>query len=166
MSLYEGTTGIQSLDLLGRKVTIANGRALQLLSETIIDTITKASVHSELKAYAGTLGQELKQMETVLMHLSQFALKGEVDRYLADATVFMEMAGYIVIGWQWLKQALVAVEKLAVKDFHSNSESFCQSKVHTMEFYFQYELPHTAACAKTILASRQLTNIKDHTMFS
>ena len=166
MSLYEGTTGIQSLDLLGRKVTIANGRALQLLSATIIDTITKASAHAELQQYAGTLGQELKQMETVLLHLGQFALQGEVDRYLADATVFMEMAGYIVIGWQWLKQALAAAEKIAAKDFRSNTESFYQSKTHTMEFYFQYELPHTAACAKTLLANRPLTNLKDHEMFA
>jgi butyryl-CoA dehydrogenase len=166
MSLYEGTTGIQSLDLLGRKVTMANGRALQLLSETMMDTITKAAAITKLQSYAATLGQELKQMETVLKHLSQFALKGEIDRYLSDATVFMEMASYIVIGWQWLKQAVAAEEKLAVKDFRSNSENFYQSKIHTMEFYFQYELPHTAACAKTLQASSSLTNIKDHDMFA
>lgn len=166
MSLYEGTTGIQSLDLLGRKVTMANGRALQLLSETIIDTIAKASAYPEWQVYVRTLGQELKRMETVLEHLSQFAKKGETDRYLADATVFMEMAGYIVIGWQWLKQAVAATEKLAEKDFGSHTESFYQSKIHTMEFYFQYELPHAEACAKTLLATRVLTNIRDHDMFA
>lgn len=166
MSLYEGTTGIQSLDLLGRKVTMQNGKALQLLAETIIDIITKASAYPELQPYAVTLEQELKRMEAVLKHLNQFAQKGETERYLADATVFMEMAGYIVIGWQWLKMAVAAAQKLAAKDTNSNSASFYQSKIHTMEFFFQYELTHAAACAETLLKTSTLTGISDHEAFA
>ena len=105
MSLYEGTTGIQSLDLLGRKVTMQNGRALQLLGATIMETIKKASTYTALQSYAAELGEEVKRMAGIIQHLSQFVQKGEIDRYLSDATVFMEMASYIVIGWQWLKQA-------------------------------------------------------------
>jgi butyryl-CoA dehydrogenase len=89
-----------------------------------------------------------------------------MDRYLADATVFMEMAGYTIIGWQWLKQAVVAAQKLASKDFNANTETFYQSKIHTMEFFFNYELPHAAACEKTLLHTAQLTNIKNHDMFA
>ena len=166
MSLYEGTTGIQSLDLLGRKVMMEKGKALQLSVDTIQDTIMKAATHPGLQSYAQTLGIELKRIETVLRHLGQFAMKGEIDRYLSDATVFMEMAGHLVIGWQWLKQGLVSAEKIEAKDFSSNSEVFYQGKLHTMAFFFHYELPHAAACEKTLLNTVQLTNIRDHGMFA
>jgi butyryl-CoA dehydrogenase len=166
MALYEGTTGIQSLDLLGRKVTMEKGRGWQLLAETIQDTIAKATTHPALESYAQTLGMEWKRIDSVLQHLSQFAMRGEMDRYLSDATIFMEMAGYTVIGWQWLKQAVVAAQKLAGKDFNANTETFYQSKIHTMEFFFNYELPHAAACEKTLLHTAQLTNIKNHDMFA
>lgn len=165
MSLYEGTTGIQSLDLLGRKVSMEKGLALQLLAETIMDTITEAGAHTRLQAYARILGQELTRMQTVLQHLGQFAKNGDIDRYLADATVFMEMAGHIVIGWQWLKQALAAARKLAENDFSANSEAFYESKIHTMAFFFRYELPHAEACEKTLMNGPMLTNIKNNDMF-
>ena len=166
MSLYEGTTGIQSLDLLGRKVTMQNGKALQLLGATIMETISKASTYPDLQSYAAELGGEVKRMAGIIQHLSQFVQKGEIDRYLSDATVFMEMASYIVIGWQWLKQAETAAKKLAQKDFKINSESFYQSKILTMEFFFRYELPHAAACEKTLLQTDTLTNIRNTDMFS
>lgn len=166
MSLYEGTTGIQSLDLLGRKVTMEKGRALQLLQETIQDTIIKASTHPALASYAKILETESARMSSVLQHLGQFSKKGEIDRYLSDAGVFMEMAGYLVIGWQWLKQAVGAAEKLAEKDFSTHTDIFYQSKIHTMEFFFHYELPHAQACEKTLMNTRQLTHIKNHDMFA
>ncbi len=166
MSLYEGTTGIQSLDLLGRKVTMQQGRVLELLQEAIQDTIIKAATYPALASYSIILEAELTRMGSVLQHLGQFAVKGEIDRYLADASVFMEMVGYIVIGWQWLKQAFAASKKLAEKDFSSNSAIFYQSKIHTMEFFFHYELPHTLACEKTLFNTSQLTHIKDYDMFA
>ena len=165
MSLYEGTTGIQSLDLLGRKVTLAKGRALELLANAINECIEKASSYNELKPYASTLTIEMKRITSVLTHLGQFAAKGDLDKYLANASVFMEMAGYIVIGWQWLKQAEVAAKNLALGDFSVNSAVFYQSKIHTMEFFFQYELPHAAACETTLLQTKSLTNITNQDLF-
>lgn len=166
MSLYEGTTGIQSLDLLGRKVTMEKGKALQLLGEAIQHTIIEASAYSALQPYALTLGVEMKRIVSVLQHLGKFAGQGETDRYLSDASVFMEMASYIVIAWQWLKQALVATERITHKDFSSNSAIFYEGKVHTMKFFFDYELTHASACEKTLLQTSQLTHIKNHGMFA
>ncbi len=166
MSLYEGTTGIQSLDLLGRKVTMEKGRALHLLKEAIEDTLQKASAYPDLSKAAKQLQEELTRTGKVLLHLMTYAQKGALDRYLADATVFMEMVSYLVIGWQWLKQAVAASEKLANKNFSTNSESFYTSKIHTMEFFFRYELPHAAACEQTLMGTEPLTNISNLDMFS
>ena len=131
-----------------------------------METITTASLYPSLQLCAAELGKEIKRMAGIVQHLAQFAQKGEIDRYLADATVFMEMAGYVVIGWQWLKQAETAAKKLAEKDFTNNSEAFYQSKIHTMEFFFRYELPHAAACEKTLLQDGNLTGIRNMDMFA
>ena len=166
MSLYEGTTGIQSLDLLGRKITMLNGKALQLLNSAMNDTIQNASTFQQLLPYANQLNKELNRIERVVTHLQQFAKMGLTDRYLADASVFMEMCSYIVIGWQWLKQATVACSKLTLNDYTTNSSLFYHSKVHTMEFYFHYELTHTAAFEQTLLNEKSLTQVTQHDFFA
>lgn len=165
MSLYEGTTGIQSLDLLGRKVNIHNGKAVKLLVATIHTTMKEAAETGRLIPYANKLGIELQRMGKVLEHLSTYLLKSDIERYLADATVFMEMAGHIVIAWQWLKMAVVASNKIKNSDFQYNNLAYYEGKIHTMEFFFKYELPHAEACAITLEDQLTLTNIKDFDMF-
>lgn len=164
MSLYEGTTGIQSLDLLGRKVNIHNGKAVKLLVASMNATMKEATETGRLSPYADRLGIEIQRMGKVLEHLSVYLLKSDMDRYLADATVFMEMAGHIVIAWQWLKMAVVASHKIKNSDFQTNHLAFYEGKIHTMEFFFKYELPHAEACAKTLEDQLTLTNIKDFDM--
>lgn len=161
MSLYEGTTGIQSLDLLGRKVTMENGLALQLLSAEILKTAAEADAYPVLKSNADLLRRELQRTGEVVQHLLAFAHSGDMERYTADATVFMEMASLVVIGWQWLKMAIVAQKALEVGDFSRQSKTFYAGKIHTMQFFFRYELPHAAACAKTLMAAGCLTDLED-----
>jgi butyryl-CoA dehydrogenase len=158
--LYEGTTGIQSLDLLGRKVSMEKGKALRLLIARMQETTAHAAHHEHLQKYAASLNTEIKRVTDVLTHLSKFAGEGDVDRYLADATVFMEMMGYVVVGWQWLKQAVVAHEQVQKKS-QTQTSTFYEGILHTMKFFFRYELPHAEACAKTMLDPEYLTQLKD-----
>ncbi len=90
ISIYEGTTGIQSLDLLGRKITMENSAALKLLAEEMTTTITEAMGKDELKAYAASLGTNIKLIEQTLAHLMPFAAEGNHEKFLADATLFMD----------------------------------------------------------------------------
>jgi alkylation response protein AidB-like acyl-CoA dehydrogenase len=160
MSLYEGTTGIQSLDLLGRKMTMENGKAYQLLAAEMQATAKAAAKIDALKPYAKSLKKEITRLEKVLKHLIGFATTGKTDLFLADATIFMEMAGTIVVGWQWLKQALVAQTHLASGE-GSQTKAFYESKIHTMRFFFKYEMSHSAACADTLLNTEVLTSLKE-----
>lgn len=157
MAIYEGTTGIQSLDLLGRKIMMKNGEALQQLTMHIGETISAAANLAELSNHAATLKSELDRLGKTLQQLLQLAKAGETDRFLADATIFMEMASYVVIAWQWLKMAVVAQQALDAGDFEKQSRSFYEGKVHTMKFFFRYELPHAAACAQILLEPGELT---------
>jgi len=159
-SLYEGTTGIQSLDLLGRKVVMEKGKALLALTASIGEVIKQASSCRPLTIYAEELNDELLRIDQVLQHLGQFVKQGDIDRYLSDATVFMEQISYVVIAWQWLKQAVVSYEKIQNENFQNQKRSFYESKIHTMKFFFRYELPHATACSKVLMNTEFLTNSK------
>jgi alkylation response protein AidB-like acyl-CoA dehydrogenase len=164
MSLYEGTTGIQSLDLLGRKVGMEKGQALNVLMKSINEVIDTATTQDELNPYAKNLKEELERVLEVLNHLKQFK-EGDIDRYLSDASVFMEQLSYVVIAWQWLKMAMVAQTQLASGNFQNQTKTFYEGQVHTMKFFFRYELPHAAACAKTLMNAEYLTDLKNHAAF-
>ena len=149
-SIYEGTTGIQSLDLLGRKITDQNGRALKLLEQDIRKTLQEATALSDLAPYAQQLEEQLKLNRTVLGKLLPLVLKGEVEAYLSDATVYMQFFSNIVVGWLWLKMAITAQEDKAGGDFTS-------AKVHTMKFFFQYELSINTGLAEILSNPQRLT---------
>ncbi len=156
ISLYEGTTGIQSLDLLGRKITVKNGKALKLLAEEIQQTINSANNYTNLKPYATMLLENVGLVQKVISILMPHALKGNYERFLADATVFMDFLGTIVVGWQWLKTASTAQEILE-KNEGNQSNAFYESKIHTMKFFYTYELIKTKGLAKTLMNNEELT---------
>jgi len=156
ISLYEGTTGILSLDLLGRKITVKNGKALKLLAEEIQQTINSANNYTNLKPYATILLENVGLVQKVISVLMPHALKGNYERFLADATVFMDFLGTIVVGWQWLKTASTAQEILE-KNEGNKSNAFYESKIHTMKFFYTYELIKTKGLAKTLMNNEELT---------
>jgi alkylation response protein AidB-like acyl-CoA dehydrogenase len=164
-SIYEGTTGIQSLDLLGRKITMNNGKALQLLSAEIMKSIKKASEHDDLLPYAKKLGTTLSLTEEVLNFLMDFAKKGDYERFLSDATVFMEFFGNIVLGWLWLDIAVKSQNAMVLSDTKYSS-AFYESKIHAMKFYFKYEIPKTKALAEVLMDKQVLTTANENQLFT
>jgi len=160
MSIYEGTTGIQSLDLLARKVVMKNGGAMKLLTAEIIATIRAAENFDDLKPYAEQLKEASKTVQSTLMHLLQYAMAGDHERYVSDATIFMDMMSNVVIAWQWLQMATVAKTALVTGNTKYDV-SFYEGKVHTMRFYFKYELPRILGCEQTLKSSEVLTIIKE-----
>lgn len=156
MPIYEGTTGIQSLDLLGRKIPMNNGKSLQLLLAKVANTISKAEAYEPLQYAIKKLEEGIALAQKVLGHLMQFATTGDFEKYLADATIFMEFFSTITIAWQWLEQAVVASEKLA-DGSGKFSDDFYKAKIHTMKFYFQYELPKIKGNAEVLMNLDWLT---------
>jgi butyryl-CoA dehydrogenase len=146
MSIYEGTTGIQSMDLLGRKIPMKGGAAIHYLIDEMSRTVDTAESFPALEKYAGELREAMGRLAEVLAHLQQFASVGNVELYMADANLFMELASITVVSWQWLKQGVVAQQKLAERD-----DDFYFSKMETMKFYFRYELPKTISLASSLM---------------
>ncbi len=148
MAIYEGTTGIQSLDLLGRKVFMNKGASLKFLLAEVEETIAAASAHEELKFYADQLTEQLGLTQKVLGYLMPMAAQGEFEKMLSDATLFMEFFSNIIVAWQWLKLGVVASS--ANSDFH-------KAKIHTLKFFYQYELSKNKSLAHTIMQPQRLT---------
>lgn len=162
--IYEGTTGIQSLDLLGRKLMMHDGKALELLSAEIMTTIKAASTHNMLAPYAQKLGGKLKLANEVLQFLIGFAKKGEYERFVSDATVFMEFFSNIVLAWLWLDIANHSQNALVSGD-KAYSVEFYENKIHTMKFYYKYELPKTTALSEVLMNEEVLTIGKEKKAF-
>lgn len=164
-SIYEGTTGIQSLDLLGRKVAMKGGKALMLLANEMKETMKDASTYDELKPYAAKLGAKLQLTQDVLGHLSQFAMKGDYERYIADATIFMEFFSKVVISWLWLQMATHSKHALVTANM-DYSEEFYNAKIHTMKFFFKYELSRTSSLAEILKDQDVLTIPNEEEVFA
>ncbi len=154
--IYEGTTGIQSQDLLGRKLLLENGKALELLTNEILQTIEEVSKYNQLKKYAVKLGEKLKIAQKVIQSLLHYAKKGDFERFLSDATPFMEYLSTITMAWIWLdiaahsKNALVTGQK-------NHSEDFYENKIHAMKFFFKYEVPKTSGLSEILMDEETLT---------
>jgi len=139
--IHEGTHGIQGMDILGRKVVQANGRGLELLAERIGGTVAEASSVSALSGHASDLSAHLA--ETVdLTRILAGELARDPRKALANATIYLDMFGHIVIAWMWLRQALVAARKLEAGEGDAN---FLRGKLAACRYFFAYELPKTKA---------------------
>ena len=158
--IYEGTTGIQAQDLLGRKMTMKGGKAAQLLFAEISKAIADASTYDELKPYADKMKAELKQVQEVMIALMPHALS-DVERYLSDATLFLEMMGNIVVAWQWLKQATVATRTLLTQNPQGDELAFYEGKIHTMKYFFHYEIPKNLGLAVRLKDTEVLTIVTE-----
>jgi hypothetical protein len=161
MSIYEGTTGIHSLNLLGRGITANGGKAPQLLFGEIMKTIEESKTHEDLKPYAEKLEKELGRLQKVTMHLLGIATKGDNEVFLADANLYMDFFGIVVVGWIWLKQGVVAKNALVTNSLEGDELAFYESKIHTMKFFFHYELVKTLSLAARLTDTELLTTHKE-----
>ncbi|GAB4404517.1 MAG: acyl-CoA dehydrogenase [Microscillaceae bacterium] len=160
-TIYEGTTGIQSQALLGRNITMKNGKAAMAYFQEVMRDIEAAKTYDDLKPYADKLAQTAQQLQQVTQHLIGFAMKGEAERFLADATLYMEFFGLVAVAWQWIKQATIAKEALVTKNLQGEELRFYESKLHTMRYFFSYELPKVQGLATRLTDSEVLTLVED-----
>jgi alkylation response protein AidB-like acyl-CoA dehydrogenase len=149
-AIHEGTTGIQGMDLLGRKVVMQNGKAMFAYLEELQAAIGAAMERDTLKPMAERLKHAVEQLQSVTQHLVQFALKGEVERFLADATLYLEFFGIIAMAWQWLLQGLAA-DKALERDPSETEARFYRGKLVTMRYFYHYELPKIRGLAARLM---------------
>jgi alkylation response protein AidB-like acyl-CoA dehydrogenase len=136
-TLYEGTTGIQALDLLGRKVMQLQGAGLKHVLGDIAAFCQQHAGDEALGEFVGPLAVHAKTWSDLTQELGKLAA-GNPDEIGAAATDYLFYSGYIVLAWMWARSVAVLPES-------SLGESARQAKRDTARFYFQRILPRTHA---------------------
>ncbi|MFT5560718.1 MAG: hypothetical protein ACI9Z9_000594, partial [Litorivivens sp.] len=147
--IHEGTTAIQSLDLLARKVPQHNLAGYKACLAEIEKTIAAASDHAELVEYADRLTDALGVVRTTTDTLLMAMMEKNIDLALANSVKYIELFGNVVIAWLWLKQGIVANGALSQKP-HENDENFYQGKLQAMRYFFRFELPQINAWSRIL----------------
>ena len=138
-AIHEGTHGIHGLDLLGRKVSIQNGALFKAMSTEIAATIAnarKAGVDVELQASADQLEHAWQRIGEVTQKLYG---AGDMNKTLANASVYLEAVGHAIVAWLWLEQALVAAR--ALPGASADDRNFYLGKLQACRYFFHWELP-------------------------
>jgi alkylation response protein AidB-like acyl-CoA dehydrogenase len=130
--IHEGTHGIQGLDLLGRKVSMQGGAAFKALNAAIRQTIANAMEVQELGVYARSLEAVLQRIAAVTQTLYG---AGDLNKTLANASLYLEAFGHLVVAWIWLEQALLTLGK------NGQDADFYNGKRQACAFFFKWELP-------------------------
>jgi butyryl-CoA dehydrogenase len=163
--IHEGTTGIQAMDLLGRKVVIHNGRAFMFYLAEVKGTISAAREFSGLIDPSQQLDAALVKLQEVTQHLLKIDRKQGPEHFLADATLYLEFFGIIAIAWQWLLQG-ISIQTALNNECSKTDFNFYQGKMFTLRYFFGYELPKTEGLAKRLMAGDGLTVEMENEFFN
>lgn len=157
-SIYEGTTTIHGLDLLGRKVMLEDGAALRYLADEMKREIKLAAAAGAkpIRECADLLASGLQQLQHLLEHSLGLAKQEDPRTFLADATIFLDYFSLHVVGWMWLKQANVACRSLPGTK-GEEERNFYRSKILTARYYFNYVFPRTAGLHATLISEERIT---------
>ncbi|WP_445673990.1 phenylacyl-CoA dehydrogenase [Pseudomonas aeruginosa] len=146
--IYEGTNGIQALDLLGRKVLGSQGKLLRGFTKLVHQLCQAQAEHPQLKGQVAQLAALNAQWGELTQQVGLAAMKN-ADEVGAASVDYLMFSGYVTLAYFWLRIALVAREKL---DAGSGEAAFYEAKLATADFYFSRLLPRTAAHAAAIQA--------------
>ncbi|WP_374441774.1 acyl-CoA dehydrogenase C-terminal domain-containing protein [Pseudomonas panipatensis] len=146
--IYEGTNGIQALDLLGRKVLGSQGKLLMGFTKLIHQLCQAQAEHPQLKGKVAQLAALNKQWGELTQKVGMAAMKNP-EEVGAAAVDYLMFSGYVTLAYFWLRMALVAQDKLAQ---NSGEASFYETKLVTADFYFSRLLPRAAAHVAAIEA--------------
>ncbi|RJT89723.1 acyl-CoA dehydrogenase, partial [Arthrobacter frigidicola] len=137
--IHEGTEGIQSLDLLGRKLAQNHGAGLKQLIRLIATTGERASHHPKLDPLRQPLEQLVNRLQGVTLALLGDMAQGEVAGALANSALYLKAFGHCVIGWRWLEQAIHA--ELGLQKGRPADRDFYQGKLQAARYFLTWEVP-------------------------
>jgi alkylation response protein AidB-like acyl-CoA dehydrogenase len=139
--IYEGTNGVQALDLVGRKMPANMGRSLRRFFHPVSDFIAANKSDPQLGKMVESLEKAFGALQAVTAQLAQTAMK-DPDEAGAAATEYLRLFGLVALAYQWALMAKVAVAKLP----QANGDAdFYQAKLTSARFFYERILPQTSA---------------------
>ena len=149
--IYEGTNGIQAMDLVGRKLPKDGGRAVRAFLQLVGGEIGAAKAAGDPAGVAAVLEPALGDLQAATMWLAQNGMANP-DNAGAGAYAYMDLMGLVALGWMWLKMA--AASKRAL-DEGADDSSFHEAKLVTARFFAERELPLSTALRRKIEAGSE-----------
>ncbi len=137
--IHEGTHGIQSLDLLARKVTQNKGAGLRQLVGLMQSACKRAAAYESLTELRQPLEKLLERLTGTTTGLIGDLMAGKVNLALANSALYLKVFGHAVIGWRWLEQAIRAEEGLAAGN--AADTAFYQGKLQAARYFLTWEVP-------------------------
>ena len=148
--IYEGTNGIQALDLMFRKLPLDNGQAMQRLLGDVNELIEEMKKDDEvIVSMAEKLEKEVSTLSEVTLWLGGRMLEGELVDASAAATPYLKMFGQVLGGYYMGKAAI-----LANKKFKETNDEFYTDKLTLSKFYMEQLLPLTSGYASAVTAGK------------
>ena len=148
--IYEGTNGIQAMDLLGRKLGMNQGKPVMDLMGEIQKTLAVAKEIDATKALAAEVEKILNKLGEVAMHMGATAMSEKVLNAFAFAHPFLEATGDVIMAWMLLWRAVTAARKLA-DGAKKKDIAFYEGQIKSMEYFAYSVLPITFGKMKAIL---------------
>ncbi|MDI9244893.1 acyl-CoA dehydrogenase C-terminal domain-containing protein [Marinobacter sp. CHS3-4] len=146
--IYEGTTGIQALDLLGRKVLMTQGESLKGFTKQVHMFCKENADDEQLKEFIEPLAAMNKEWGDLTMKIGMTAMKNREEVGAASVDYLM-YSGYAVFAYLWARMAKVAHDKMVEG---TTEEMFYNAKIQSARFYFKRLLPRARAHAESMLA--------------
>ena len=141
-TIHEGTTGIQSMDLLGRKVVAGGGAALRALLEEIAAGVGRARKAGVPGRWCDAIERAAGMVAELTMELGALGMAGQVERMMLHSADYLELFGVLVVGWSWLLQAAAASERLAGGG--AEQAGFFEGKLCAAQYWISTEVPRIA----------------------
>jgi alkylation response protein AidB-like acyl-CoA dehydrogenase len=149
--IYEGTNGIQAMDLVGRKLPKDGGRAIRAYFELVGREIAEAKAAGDPAGAASALEGPLADLQAATMWLAQNGMQ-DPNSAGAGAYAYMELMGLVSFGWMWLKMAEVSSKALSGG---TDDRQFHEAKLATARFYAQRELPRSSGLRREVEAGAE-----------
>lgn len=144
--IYEGTNGIQALDLVGRKMQRNDGEIIENFFSIINNYLNNLSTDKKLETIVKQFKKSFDELVFIANHLRSFN-KNKINEINGTAVEFLQMFSYVSIGYIWLKLLMISIEKN-----NDNSNEFLKSKIATGKYYFNKVLPQTSFLKDHILS--------------
>ena len=160
--IYEGTNGIQAMDLCGRKLAQGGGAAIQAFFKLVDEECVAAKDDTTLAPLAEKLNKALKEQQAATMWFMQHAMANPNDLG-AGAHHYMTLMGVVTLGLMWLRMAKVAQAKLAAG---GDDRAFYDAKLVTARYYAERFLPEVGALRRKLEAGSEAMMALDETAFA
>lgn len=147
--IHEGTYGVQSLDLLARKVPMGGMAGYQACLAEMEKTIAEASQDAAVAGFAKELTEAIQTLKSTTEVLLGAMAEKNIDLALANSVKYLELFGNVVVAWIWLKQGVVASKALAGSP-HEEDQTFYKGKLQALKYFYRFELPEINVWSKIL----------------